>query len=218
MVYKGTMDAPPIIENPIDGFPLVLGSGSPRRRQLLENAGYVFDVLEPDPKVEYEFGREQSLTQATQYVRQLAFRKAQDVAKRLGRAVVIAADTVAQCQGQVLGKPNDREHAEQMLRLLAGSEHCVLTGMCVWQVPTQRCVIDVSVTRLIMESLDNASIQEYLDTGRWRGKAGGFGYQDGNDWLRIVEGSESNVVGLPMERLGEILSNFAQFSHPADVG
>jgi septum formation protein len=89
-----------------------------------------------------------------------------------------------------------------MLRLLRGREHHVLTGICLWDVEESRRVIEAVRTDLAMDAISDAEIERYIETDRWRGKAAGFGYQDANDWLRVLPGgSESNVVGLPMERL-----------------
>ncbi|MEM6980994.1 MAG: Maf family protein, partial [Planctomycetota bacterium] len=119
----------------------------------------------------------------------------------------------ASCAGQILGKPKHRDHAESMLRLLSGRHHEVYSGICVWSVRSKRTIVDAVCTKLEMSPLDDDMINSYLDSGLWEGKAGGFGYQDGNDWISIVDdGSESNVVGLPMERLAELLEQFEQIA------
>ena len=101
-----------------------------------------------------------------------------------------------------------------MLRLLSGTRHEVYTGVCLWSAGESLCLVDVTCSRLAMSSLSETMLQDYLDSMKWDGKAGAFGYQDGNDWLSVLEDdSESNVVGLPMERLAELLE---QFEHLAD--
>jgi septum formation protein len=82
----------------------------------------------------------------------------------------------------------------------------VLSGLCIWRRPDDRQWIEVDVTTLQMDALSPERIEAYLETGLWEDKAGAFGYQDGVDWVRIVHGSESNVVGLPMERLAKMLA------------
>ncbi len=85
----------------------------------------------------------------------------------------------------------------------------MFTGVCLWSASTRKCVVDVTRTELQMLSLSDQMLASYLESMLWEGKAGAFGYQDGNDWLSVVgEGSESNVVGLPMERFAEILAEF----------
>ena len=120
--------------------------------------------------------------------------------------------------GQILGKPRDREHAEQTLRLLSGRDHDVFTGVCIWSALESRCVVEVCRTRLRMQPLSESMLANYLDSMLWEGKAGAFGYQDGNDWLAVIgDGSESNVVGLPMERLAELLENFDSVAERVDT-
>lgn len=183
---------------------LVLASGSPRRNELMRAAGYEFEVIAPSE------GAEQcgscSGTGPAALVAELAARKAADVAPHAGTCTLIAADTVAECQGQILGKPAHREHAEQMLRMLSGREHRVYTGLCVWQLPQGEPAVRVVITTLRMEELSEEQLETYLESHQWEGKAGAFGFQDGLDWVHIVEGSESNVVGLPMEELGRMLA------------
>ena len=104
---------------PIDE-PLLLASGSPRRAQLLRTAGYAFEVVPPDPAAECGICSRES---APELVARLAYRKAASIAAQRRRGLVLAADTVADCLGQILGKPHDRRHAEEMLRLLRGRSH-----------------------------------------------------------------------------------------------
>ncbi len=184
---------------------LILASSSPRRRQLLAEAGYEFEVIEPHPEAECGVCSRET---PPELVARLALQKAGDVARRTDRGLVIGCDTVAECHhGQILGKPREREDARRMLTLLAGQEHRVYSGLCLWQRPEDTILGAVDVTTLVMDRLTPLQIEEYLDSGAWEGKAGAFGYQDGLDWVHIVEGSESNVVGLPMELLQRLLSD-----------
>ncbi len=135
---------------------------------------------------------------------------------------------MVECDGKILGKPADMDDARRMLQTLSGREHRVLSGLCLWPVPGDNgdisdsperpagCFarirdvpvisVGVAVTRLRMDRLDEAVIDEYLASGLWQGKAGAFGYQDRLGWIHVVEGSESNVVGLPLELLAEMLA------------
>jgi len=183
--------------------PLILASGSPRRRKLLADAGYVFDVVPPHNAAEEEAP---ALEDPAELVLELARHKVADVAQRIERGILIAADTVAECEGQILGKPRDRNDAGRMLRLLQNSRHRVLTGVCVLKIPDGRRMESVVVTTLRMDPLNQSQIDVYLDSGRWQGKAGGFGFQDRLGWIHIEQGSESNVVGLPMEELKRLLA------------
>ena len=144
-------------------------------------------------------------------VARLAFQKAHNVAQRTSTpSIIIGCDTVAFCGGQILGKPRDIQHAEQMLRLLSGRNHDVFSGLCLWLTPEKQSQVRVERTRLRMDTLTDDQIEEYLATDQWQGKAGAFGYQDGWDWLHITTGSESNVVGLPMELLSKMLEPYRQ--------
>jgi len=190
-------------------LPLILASNSPRRRQLLREWSYKFDVIAPSEAAEAPFV-ENGSESAAQLVARLARQKAQDVALRVDRGIVIGCDTVVECQGKTLGKPASREHALEMLSLLRGREHRVFSGLCLWQRPDNTHRAEIDVTKLVMDAIPDYDLASYLATDQWKGKAGAFGYQDGLDWVHIVEGSESNVVGLPMELLARMLAGTGQ--------
>jgi len=169
----------------------------------MTEAGYEFDVIPPHESA--ESGGRSGETPAL-LVARLATQKAADVASRVSEGIIIGCDTVAECEGQILGKPRDRDHAREMLDQLRGREHCVHSGLCLWRRPDDERRVAVEITRLVMDSLSDNDLAAHLATDDWQGKAGAFGYQDGLDWVHVVEGSESNVVGLPMELLARMLS------------
>ncbi len=181
---------------------LILASSSPRRQSLLRQAGYPFEVIPPHDQAESGVRVGESIESA---VRRLALDKAADVANRLSSGLVLAADTLVECDGELIGKPADRADARRILQQLTGKSHRVLTGICLWNAGTARHWQAVDETLLQMCELTVDDLEAYLDSGRWEGKAGAFGYQDGNDWVHIIRGSESNVVGLPLERLESLL-------------
>lgn len=183
-------------------LPLVLASQSPRRRALLEQAGYQFQVIEPHEQAECGVCTQ---TPPDQLVARLAWRKAADVARQVPNGIVIGCDTVAECRGRILGKPVDEDHAREMLKLLRGQKHRVYSGLCLWEKPADQVRVEVDITTLKMQPLSDDDIEAYLETGGWEGKAGAFGYQDGLPWLTVLAGSESNVVGLPLELLEKML-------------
>jgi septum formation protein len=187
--------------------PLILASSSPRRRQLLAEAGYAFSVISPRASIEENLSPAEAELPARELVARLAALKAEDVASNIEQGIVIGCDTVAECQGQILGKPRDRQHAQEMLSLLRGEEHRVYSGLCLWPKPQGMPRAEVAVTKLIMHPISDAQLEQHLDSQQWQGKAGAFGFQDGLDWVHVVEGSESNVVGLPMELLAEMLAS-----------
>ncbi len=186
---------------------LILASRSPRRRELLAAAGYPLEVQPPSEAA--ECGVCGGETPAV-LVARLAYQKAADVARRIDRGLVLGCDTVAECHGQILGKPADQEHARMMLETLSGRRHRVFSGLCLWPMPSGLPAVRVAVTTLQMDKLAPRQLDEYLANGQWEDKAGAFGYQDGLDWVHVVEGSESNVVGLPMELLAEMVRPYCQ--------
>src|SRR5882724_813635 len=142
--------------------PIILASGSPRRRELLKDAGYNFIVIPPPEDVECgvcsEFG-------PAGLVADLAYRKAAAVRKTLGSessSLILAADTVAECDGFILGKPRDEHDARAMLSQLSGREHRVLTGVCLWRLDSEVPLIRVAVTKLRMDKLTDAQLDEYI--------------------------------------------------------
>lgn len=179
-------------------LPLILASASPRRKQLLSEAGFVFEVMPPDDDAENELLLNEL---PVVYVSRLAFQKAKNVADKMHRGIILGGDTVVLCGGDIFGKPVDRDDARRMIQELRGRVHQVLSGLCLIKKTDDETTVhrEAAVTSLLMQFISDDEIETYLDTGYWEGKAGAFGYQDGNDWITIIEGSESNVVGLPME-------------------
>lgn len=186
---------------------LVLASGSPQRRKLLADAGYEFSVVPASATAEGDARPGES---PSELVARHARQKALDVAGRVGEGIVVGCDTVAACDGQILGKPRDAADARRMLTLLSGREHCVYSGLCLVALPDRTPYVRVATTRLRMDELAAEQIAEYLASGLWRDKAGAFGYQDRAGWLHVAAGSESNVVGLPLELLAEMLAQLPQ--------
>ncbi|WP_337175498.1 nucleoside triphosphate pyrophosphatase [Paludisphaera sp.] len=185
---------------------LILASASPRRRQLLEEAGYAFevdpsDVDEPGPDAGVEPG---------EYAAGLAWRKARAVARRRGSGLILAADTVCVVGGEILNKPVDRADAERMIRLQEGGDADVITGLCLRRGDRDEWAGAVEVSVVRFRALSDAERVAYLDSGRWEGKSGAYGVQDGDPFVSVARGSFSNVVGLPMERLAALLS-----AHPS---
>ena len=188
---------------------LILASGSPQRRRLLAEAGYTFEVIVPGEHA--ECGPDEG-EKPVDYAARMAYQKAADVILRVPAGVVIACDTIVDCGGQILGKPADVADARRMLLALCGQVHYVHSGLCVWPRPQGPPVVRTAETRLVMNPLSTEGLEEYLASGQWAGKAGAFGYQDRTGWLKIVAGSESNVIGLPLELLAEMLAEVSKSS------
>lgn len=188
---------------------MILASQSPRRSELLEKAGYEFDIVLPSETAECGICSRES---TPELVARLAYQKAMDVVPRIdGQAIVVACDTVADIMGRVLGKPEDRRHAEEMLRLLSGREHSVYSGLCIVKttqrgMPPHEPLVEVAKSTLVMQKLSEAQMSEYLDSEAWFGKSGAFGYQDDHPWLKLISGTAENVVGLPIDLLEGLLN------------
>ena len=131
---------------------LILASQSPRRRELLAAAGYPFEVHPPSPAAECGICSGES---AAQMVGRRACQKARDVGSRIGSGLIVACDTVAECGGEILGKPHDEDHARHMLQLLRGRRHRVVSGLCLWDKPRREPVVGVETTTLQMDLLSD---------------------------------------------------------------
>ncbi len=176
---------------PAAGWKLVLASASPRRREILANAGFEFDVR-PAPVDEAPRPGEDPL----EHVKRLAREKAQAVALGPGE-VVLAADTIVTVDGEILGKPAGAAEAREMLEKLSGRWHEVLTGVCVRHA--DGCVVDAERTRVFFLSLTAREIDDYIASGEPMDKAGAYGIQGlASKFVHRLEGCYFNVVGLPV--------------------
>lgn len=188
---------------------LVLASASPRRAELLTKAGLTFEV--DAAGIDESLSRRLGLTDG---LIDVAKRKARVVAERHPGAFVLAADTVIVRNDEVLGKPADAEEATQALRRLSGREHRVLTAVVVL-APDGARFSDVVETRVTFKELDRATIEAYVATGEPLDKAGSYAIQGkGAELVEAVEGSWTNVVGLPVTLTLELLAE-AGFEAPA---
>lgn len=174
----------------------ILASGSPRRRELLTAAAYDFSVVVPAiPEPDEALGG----LAPSQQAEALAYFKAREVADQCPDSVVLGADTLVSVGGRVLGKPGDRREAERMLRTLSGTRHQVVTGVAIIRPDGQRLIAS-DCTHVTMRRMTEEEIRAYLDSGEWEGKAGAYAIQETADrFVQRLEGSFSNVVGLPME-------------------
>jgi len=170
---------------------LILASASPRRRELLLAAGIPHVVRHASVPEIYQPGEAPE-----DFVRRLAESKARAVV-RSDSEIVLGADTVVCIAGEVLGKPRDSEDAKRMLRLLSGREHLVHTGICL--LSGKGTVVDVATTRVSFVRLTEAEISEYTQSGEPADKAGAYAIQGlASKFVFAIEGSYSNVVGLPV--------------------
>ncbi len=187
---------------------IVLASASPRRAELLASAGIAFTVA--PSTIPEEFLPDETPGDA---VRRLARAKAQDVAERTPGRFIVAADTVVVLEGEVMGKPRDPADAGRMLRRLSGRVHEVVTGFEVYDKETGRAVGEIVTTCVEFKPLHPAEIQAYVATGCPLDKAGAYGIQGRAAYMiRRVEGSYTNVVGLPLSEVVEALRRLGAIS------
>ena len=185
---------------------IILASQSPRRSVLLREAGIAFEAVspkheEPDTSL-WKFSPEEFAQSASYF-------KARSVADDYPDRVILAADTVVALQGKPFGKPVDRDDARRILSTLAGTTQQVITGVTLYEPASGRRLIEHAVTHVTMRLISDAELDAYLDTGEWEGKAGAYGIQESADaFVEKTEGSFSNVVGLPIELVLEMLAAF----------
>ena len=195
---------------------LILASGSPRRHELLSQAGLTFTVVAAG--INEDLMPNES---AAAYVQRLAEEKAQAVWNAHSSSVnpdnpdnpddpliVVGADTCVVCDGHILGKPVDTADARRMLELLSGRTHAVLTGLAV--VTANKVVRDLEITQVTFNRIDNAEIARYIASGEPLDKAGAYAIQGyAARWIPRIEGCYFNVVGLPIARTIAVLAEAA---------
>lgn len=183
---------------------IILASNSPRRRELLTQIGLSFTVSPADADESVLTGESPEA-----YAVRVALDKARIAAERAGEGIVIAADTIVVVGDSILGKPADANEAAGMLALLAGKEHRVVTALAVMDAGTARSATRTSVTKVWFRDLTEREIAAYVATGEPMDKAGAYGIQErGALLVDRIEGCYSNVVGLPLSLLGEMLREF----------
>lgn len=171
---------------------LILASSSARRKELLEQVGLKFDIFSPDID-ESVFGNES----VESYVERLAKAKAQAVLARFAHTIVIAADTSLSLDGQIIGKPESKQHAFDIWTSLSGREHEVFSGVCV--ASAKKIISCVVSTKVEFQTLTHNDMEKYWLTGEPIGKAGAYAIQGyAAQFIPNIIGSYSNVVGLPL--------------------
>jgi septum formation protein len=175
---------------------LILASASPARRDLLARLGRPFEVLpadidEPtyfsDPRVE---------------VQNVSWLKAAEVAPSISAGIVVAADSIGWIDGEGIHKPIDESDARRILRQLGGREHELWTGVTLWRRPDDVQLIWQERSLVHFRALDDEEMTTYLATREWQNNSGAYAIlEDGDPYVRVVEGSMTNVIGLPLETL-----------------
>jgi septum formation protein len=185
---------------------VILASASPRRRELLAEAGYEFTVVPPEID-ESAFER----SETRKYAEQLALAKARDVAGEFPDCLVIGADTVVDFQGEIIGKAANEKEAEVITRKLFSGPHKVITGVAIVRMADGVEIVESETTTVYPKVLTDKQIAEHIKSGTWKGKAGAYAIQEGGDaFVERIEGSLTNVMGLPMELLGRMMGHFSR--------
>jgi septum formation protein len=190
------------MNTPLDRSRLILASKSPRRSELLEQAGLTFSVIPSD------FDESTvALSSPDSYVITQAESKALDISQKHPAAWVIGADTIVLIDRKILGKPSSRKEAYDMLQRLSGKTHQVLTGYCICCKKKNRFFSETAKTGVRFKKLNDAEINWYIQTGEPFDKAGGYAIQGvGTFLVRSINGSYTNVVGLPVCEVIEFLT------------
>jgi len=182
----------------------ILASASPRRRELLSEAGYQFTLVPPDLD-ESIFPTEG--IEAAQYAKKLALAKADSVAQAYPDRVVLGADTVVDFEGRIIGKPADAKDAERITGMLFRTPHKVVTGLAIVRVCDNTRLVESDSTTVYPRRMTAEQIAEHVRGGSWRDKAGAYAIQEtGDEFVERIEGSLTNVMGLPMELLKSLLA------------
>ena len=183
---------------------IILASKSPRRKDILNELGYTFTISVSD----YEEVIANNLKSPSSVAEEFAVGKATAVFNNVDKenSVVIGADTIVVLDDKILGKPKDKKDAKEMLWSLSGRTHSVITGFCV--ISSDKKVSGSVITEVEFNPLTKAQIDEYVENYLPLDKAGAYGIQDGYPLVKEYRGSYTNIVGLPKEKIEQVLKEF----------
>ncbi|WP_297132337.1 Maf family protein [Terrisporobacter sp.] len=182
---------------------IILASNSPRRREILENTKVRFSIK--GSQIDEVINSNESPKET---VMRLAYEKALDIAKDNKDALVIGADTIVVINDTILGKPKDEKEAYDMIKLLSGKTHYVITGFALINLSLEKKVIDYEISKITFKELSNECIKDYIQTKESLDKAGAYGIQGyGALLVKNIEGDYFNIVGLPISKMSDCLKN-----------
>ena len=182
---------------------IILASNSPRRIEILENAKVRFSVKGSHIN---EIIKDNESPEET--VMRLAYEKALDISKDNKDALVIGADTIVVINDTILGKPKDEQQAYDMIKLLSGKTHYVITGFALINLSLDKKVIDHQISKVTFKELSNDCIKDYIQTKESLDKAGAYGIQGyGALLVNNIEGDYFNIVGLPISKISDCLKD-----------
>ena len=184
---------------------LILASQSPRRKELLGKCGIPFETDPAD--IDESFNHDNHIDDE---IRRLSMRKAQEGLRKHPDAVIIGSDTVVAVGGKVLGKPQNEKEAEDMLYMLSGKTHQVITGLCI--MSSRRTFSDVSVAEVTFAELSRKEIEDYIASGEPMDKAGAYAIQGlAGRFITGISGDYYSIVGLPLNMVYEELKNLSDY-------
>jgi septum formation protein len=187
---------------------IILASGSPRRKELLLQIGIDIEIRPSSLNEETALPKKPEDYLPSDFVKQLSFLKADDIADLYPESWVLGADTVVVVKGRILGKPASKKDAQEMLKSLSNCEHSVFTGFCILNKKLETKVIDSVETKVTFKQLTKEEMVWYTETKEPFDKAGGYAIQGmGAFFVRSISGSYSNVVGLPVCEVVETLKS-----------
>jgi septum formation protein len=190
------------LANLLDKKKLILASRSPRRAQILTREKVNFEINIPK-----SYKEENIFSDPVTHVLELSKRKAQSVADEVENGIILGADTIVVLDKEILGKPKNKDEALSILKRLSGRMHQVYTGITLINKSTGKTISDYDVTKVTFNQLNEQKIINYVATGEPMDKAGAYGIQGmGSFLVDHIEGSLDNVIGLPTEKLQEVLS------------
>ena len=184
--------------------PVILASASPRRRQLMSDAGYEFTVVLPEVD---ESAFKTNDADPVEYAERLALAKAKSVARKYPASFVIGADTIVDFRGRIIGKAADAKEAEQITGKLFSAPHKVITGVAIVRLSDGTELVQSDSTTVYPRKMTPGQIADHIKGGSWRDKAGAYAIQEtGDEFVEKIDGSLTNVMGLPMELLESLLA------------
>lgn len=187
---------------------IILASGSPRRRELLERYGIELKVVKSDIVEKFNHGESPEQISMT-----LAFSKALSVSKAFNNDIIIGADTIVVYKNNIIGKPKNNEEASKILTMLSGNVHDVITGISIIRAGTNQKIIDYERTKVKFNNLTPERINRYIISKESFDKAGAYGIQGlGAILVEKIDGCYSNVVGLPLSKIDFLLGRYFNFN------
>ena len=182
---------------------LILASSSPQRLILLKTIGVIPDQIVPSNIDEIPEKNEKP----RDFVLRMSKEKALDVSKNFPNSFILSGDTIVACGRRIIGKPSDRDNAKQILNLLSGRRHQVLSAITLIK-PDKNEVSKIVITRVKFSRLNQNALNAYLDTNEWKGKAGGYAIQgSASSFIPWINGSYSSVMGFPMNEVNNLLNS-----------